>query len=219
MNSTIKTLAVVTAAALASGPALGDDRGWYGSVVVGANLLGDQAAEYQSSELTVSADRAFDTSFATGATVGYEFGNQWRAEVELMYRRNEQADPITLDGFGTFNDGDFASLAITASALYDFNWFADPNVTTYVGAGVAFLQEIDVDFENAGVETSFETDDVGIQLQAGARYRFGDNWFVDAGVRYLIASDVGMELPSDTTQTLTSDYDPLTVSVGFGRRF
>ena len=219
MQSNLVKSALAGAALLACASAHSDDRGWYASAVFGANLLGDQDAQYQSGTASGSAERSFDTSIAAGGTFGYEFGNQWRGELELMYRRNEQSDPVTIDGLGSFDDGDFASLAITASALFDFNWFSDPNITTYVGAGIAFIQEIDIDFETAGTETSFETDDIGLQLQAGARYRLGERWFVDAGVRYLIASDVELELPADSSQTVTSDYDPLTLSVAVGWRF
>lgn len=170
-------------------------------------------------ETTGTDESGFDASFTGGGTLGYDLGNQWRLKGEIMCRRNEQSDPVTLNGFGASTDGDFASLALSFSALRDFQLGGDPRWTGYVGAGVSFIQEIDIDFELAGQETSFETDDIGIQLQAGARYAINDRWFADAGVRYLVANSVELELPADASQTLTSDYTPLTFSVGIGVKF
>ena len=135
-----------------------------------------------------------------------------------MYRRNEM-DDITLPGVGASTEGDFASLSLGASALYDFNLFGNEDVTSFVGAGVVFVQEIDIDFEVGGQETSFETDDIGFQVQFGARYDFGERWFLDARVRYLALSGVELEFRSDTSRIIKADYAPLTVSAGIGYRF
>ncbi|MEN7341440.1 MAG: porin family protein [Pseudomonadota bacterium] len=218
-SKTTFSLALVAALPLSIPSVQADDTGFYASAVAGLNLLGDQSATYRDEAVTSSTDRQFDAAFAAGGTIGYDFGPNWRAEAELMYRRNEQDGSVTLDGLGTFAEGDFASLSIAASVLYDFELPANPNLSPYVGAGLAFIQEIDVDFEDAGIETSFETDDIAVQLQAGVRYLFGERWFADAGLRYLVASDVELEFPDDTSRTVTSDYDPLTLSVGFGYRF
>lgn len=206
------------AAVCLSAAALADDSGWYAAGVVGFNTLGDETLEYRAGTATESAEASFDTSFLGGATVGYRLSPNWRIESELMYRRNDLSD-FSVPSFPNVDEGDFASLSIGFSGLYDFDLFGQPSIRSYVGAGVVFIQEVDIDFETAGVETSFETDDIGLQLQFGARYEFGERWFADAGIRYLLASNSELELPADSTQTVTADYAPLSVSVGVGWRF
>lgn len=217
MNTHRKALGLALALTT-SIPALADDSRWYVTADVGLNILGSEDLAYRDGTTTGSAEADFDPSFAGGGTVGWRINDQWRLEGEVMYRRNEM-DDITLAGVGTSTEGDFASLSLGASALYDFNLFGSEDVTSFVGAGVVFVQEIDIDFEVNGQETSFETDDIGFQVQFGARYDFGDRWFVSARVRYLMLSGVELEFPSDTSRIVEADYAPLTVSAGIGYRF
>ena len=198
--------------------AAADDSRWYVTADLGVNFLGSEDLAYRDGTTTGNASADFDPSFAGGATVGWRVNDRWRLEGELMYRRNEM-DDITLPGVGASTEGDFASLSLGASALYDFNLFGNEDVTSFVGAGVVFVQEIDIDFEVGGQETSFETDDIGFQVQFGARYDFGERWFLDARVRYLALSGVELEFPSDTSRIVEADYAPLTVSAGIGYRF
>jgi len=155
---------------------------------------------------------------AGGGTVGYGFGNDWRVEGELMYRRND-LNEVTLDGVGASTEGDYASLSIGLSALYDFRPLDNDRLSAYVGAGVVFVQEIDIDFEVGGSEVSFETGDIGLQLQFGARYDLNDALFIDVGARYLTLSGVEMEFPADTARIVEADYSPLTFTAGVGWRF
>ncbi len=215
-----KPLIPICLAVAASLPltATADDSRWYVTADVGMNFLGSEDLAYRDGTTSGSAKADFDPSFAGGATVGWRLNDQWRLEGELMYRRNEM-DDITLPGIGASTEGDFASLSLGASALYDFNLFGNEDVTSFVGAGVVFVQEIDIDFEVGGQETSFETDDIGFQVQFGARYDFGERWFLDARVRYLALSGVELEFPSDTSRIIKADYAPVTVSAGIGYRF
>ncbi len=195
-----------------------DEQRWYATADIGIGFLGSEDLNYRDATTDVTAEGDFDPSFAGGATLGYRLNEDWRIEGELMYRRNDLSD-VTLPGLGTFGEGDFASLGIGASALRDFDLFGSPKVRSYVGAGIVYLQEIDIDFEAAGVETSFESDDIAFQLQAGARYELGDRLFLTAGIRYLIASGVEMEFPADTSRVVEADYSPLTITAGIGWRF
>ncbi|MFK8052826.1 MAG: outer membrane protein [Woeseiaceae bacterium] len=211
--------AIMVCAGFSASAAQAQENPWYVTASVGLTTLGDQDLQYRDG-VTASTDaREYDASLNSGGTLGYQFSDQWRVEGELMYRRNEQANAVSLDGLGDFDDGDFASLSLAVSAIYDFDLFASPDWRGYVGGGVAFIQEIDIDLEQASEEISFETSDIGIQLQAGARHQINDRWFADAGVRYLMASDVEMEQPDDTSRLLTSDYSPLSFSVGIGFKF
>ncbi len=191
---------------------------WYGTLDAGIGFLGSEDLNYRDGTTNVTGEADFDASFTGGATLGYRLNDRWRVEGEILYRTNELSD-VTLPGLGTFGEGDFSSVGIGLSALRDFDLFGSPKVRSYVGAGVVFIEEIDIDFEAGGDEISFETDDVAFQLQAGARYEIGERLFLDAGLRYLIASGVEMEFPADTSRIVEADYSPLTITAGIGWRF
>ena len=114
---------------------------------------------------------------------------------------------------------DYSSLTFAANGYYDFNLFGSDKARAYAGAGIAWLQEIDIDFEQNGVEQSFSSDDVGFQLMLGARYNLGERWYLDAEARYLSATGISMDSEEGTGGTVTADYDPLSLTLGFGWQF
>ena len=202
---------------IATNALAGDDK-FYAVGNIGVAFLGSEDLTYSDTTLTATSKADFDASFAGGGTFGYYLTDNWRVEGEVMYRRNDMKD-LSLEGVGASTGGDFASLSLGVSALYEFQPTDNPRLKTYVGAGVAFVQEIDIDFEIDSMETSFETDETGLQLQAGARYDLKDRPFMDLGARYLTVSGAQMEFPADTSRTIESDYSPLTLSLGLGWRF
>lgn len=207
-------IALVPAVAVAD-----DDNRWYATANIGLGTLGDSTLSFSDGSTTNTAEASYDASFAGGGTFGYQFTNGWSLEGELMYRRND-LEAVDLAGLGSFSGGDFASLGLGVNALYRFNFGDSGKWSGYIGPGVVWFQEIDIDFDSDGQqEISFEGDDTGLQLKFGARYDFSDRWFAEAGATYLAASGVTMELPEDSAQTLESDYDHWTVSAGIGFRF
>lgn len=213
-----KSALLCVACALAAAPALADDDNWYGTANVGIGSLSSATLTYSDGSTSSSASGDYSASVAFGGTLGYNFSNGFAVEGEIMYRRND-LDPVDLPGLGSFNEGDFASLAFAVNALYRFSLGNSGKLTGYVGPGLVYFQEIDIDFETSGEETSFEESDTGFQLKLGGRYDFSDRWFAEAGATYLVADGVTMERPSDPTQTIESDYDHWALSVGVGFRF
>ena len=204
---------------LLSAPAFAEpEHRFYATGVVGVGFLDSDDINYRDGAVDSTAKADFDPSFTGGVTAGYRLNESWRVEGEVLYRRNDLKD-VTLDGIGVSTGGDLASLSLGLSALYDFRPFDNERLRGYVGAGVAFVQEIDIDFEVSGAETSFETDDVGFQVQLGGRYDLKDNMFLDVGVRYLTLSGAKLEFPAETTRVVEADYSPITVSAGLGWRF
>ena len=184
--------------------------------------LGDLASTtltYNDGVTTESTAVSFDVSFAGGATLGYRFSDSLSIEGELMYRRNE-FDGAQLGTFGSFSGGDFASLGIGINALYRFPIGTNGKLSGYIGPGYLYLQEVDIDFDNDGEqEISFETDDGGFQLKFGGRYDFSESWFVEGGATYFAGSDIRMERPADSSQTLAAEYEHWSVSLAAGFRF
>ena len=201
-----------------SNDAMADDDRFYVSGNLGVGFLGSETLSYSDPSQSSTAKAEFDASFAGGGTFGYYVTDNWRLEADLMYRRNDLKN-ITLDGVGFSTGGDFASLSFGVNALYEFQPTSNPKLKTYVGAGIAFVQEIDIDFEVDSTETSFETDETGLQLQAGARYDLNERFFMDLTARYLTVSGARMEFQGDASRVVESDYSPLTFSLGLGWRF
>jgi outer membrane protein W len=78
---------------------------------------------------------------------------------------------------------------------------------------------VDVDFERSGGEQGFSGSGTGLQALLGARYLLGERAFVDAGVRYLLASGQELDGEEGAVGRVKADYEPLAVTVSFGWRF
>ena len=195
-----------------------DDAHWYAAGILGAGFMSDQTLALSGPGGSDSARASFDTGLLTGAAIGYAFNPRWRVEAEFIYQSVEH-DGVDLAGGGSLPSGNYASTALALNGLYSFNAFGSEKVRTYVGAGVAWLTEVDIDFESGGTETSYSGDGVGLQLLAGARYDVGERLFVDAGLRYLTAGEVDMDGEGSSPGRIKADYDPWAVTVAVGWRF
>jgi len=192
---------------------------WYVAGNVGIGNLSSTSLTFSDGSISSSDSVSFDASFAGGATLGYQITDRFSLEGELAYRRNEFGQ-TELPGLGTFTGGDFASLGFGVSALYRFPIGQSGKLSGYIGPGYVYLQEIDIDFDDAGQqEISFESDDGGFQLKLGGRYDISDRWFIEAGATYFAGGSITMELPADSSQTIAADYDHWSASIGAGIRF
>jgi opacity protein-like surface antigen len=213
--------APITAVAVLLAPVLAqaqDVRDWYATGFAGFVTQSDQKLAFAGGPVTSSPTLKNDTGFGAGGALGRRLGDQWRVEIEFSYRSVDHA-PLTLFNGGPSGDGNYASTSVAVNALYDFDLFGSSRARSYVGAGIAYLTEVDVDFESAGRESSFSGSDTGFQLMAGVRYDLGSRAFVDLSLRYLMASSVELDAEENATGRITADYEPLSLMVGFGWRF
>ena len=215
--ATIATFGFLLAANVAG--ARENDSKWYATAQVGLGSLSSSSLSYSDGTSSETTNANFEESFAGGGTLGYRIGKGWSIEGEIQYRRND-LEAVDVPTLGNFSGGDFASLGIVVNALYNFDIGESGKLSGYVGPGFVYFQEIDIDFDQAGEqELSFETDDTAFQLKFGGRYEFSDRWFMDAGATWLTADSVRLELPADSTQTISSDYNHWTIRIGAGLRF
>jgi outer membrane autotransporter protein len=208
-------------ALLAAGPALAsaaDDTHWYATANVGANFMSDQSVSLSGDGPTLSGDASLGNGLLTGAAVGRAFSRSFRAEAEFVYQSVDH-DGVRLAGGGSLASGNYASTALALNGLYSFNLFRREEIRTYVGLGVAWLTEVDIDFEQDGQELSYSGDGYGLQLLAGARYEIGERWFLDAGLRYLNAGEVTMDGEGAATGRVRADYEPWSATLGIGWKF
>jgi len=210
-------LAPAMALALAALPCHAAAAGAYVTVFGGATFQNDQAFDFRDGAASERGDAGLQGSFASGATLGYGWANGWRLEGEFAYQSVDRDDGTFTDA-GPTGDGNYASTSVAVSAIYEFNALGSDSVRTYVGAGLAYLTEVDADFESGGGERSFSGDGFGVQLVAGARYDLGERWFVDAGLRYLTAGNLDLDEEGGGA-SIRADYSPWTVVLALGWRF
>ncbi|MEM7610648.1 MAG: OmpW family outer membrane protein [Pseudomonadota bacterium] len=192
-----------------------DNRGYYARATLGLAGIGTDELTLNESGVQTRADADFDAGFAGGGAFGYRYNENLRVELDLTYRSSEINEVTFANGGRQFTEGNFASLTFGVTGLYDFP--NDSDWTPYVGAGLAWVQEVDIDFEDASGEISYETDDIGIAALAGVRWQSPSApWFIDAEFRYINVGDVEM---TRETGTATAEYNPWTVGISAGWQF
>lgn len=189
------------------------DERFYVELVLGQSLNGEDSFTTTAADLPPGpAEVDWETGFTTGLAVGTRIGSSWRAEGEFLYRTDELGFVEFPDGT-RFTEGDFSSVVVSANGYYAFPDLlssSDRELRFYLGAGAAWIQEIDIDFESAGAERSYDSDDFGFQYMAGLRWAFAERWALDFEYRALSASDIEM---TSGAGSVVSDYAP--VSLGF----
>lgn len=156
------------------------------------------------------ADLAVEGGFVAGLTVERRITKQFSAQFGWEYRSNES--PITLADGQQFPDGNYASNTFYLNGLFHFNQVRD--FEPYLGAGLVWVQEIDIDLERNGVETSFDSQgDVGFALMAGVNYDLNNSWSINSEVRYTRVG--GLDLGS----VRDLEYNPVTLQLGLRYRF
>lgn len=220
MNRNLVAASIVAAAAAlgANDAALAADSGWYATAIGGLNLMSDRTFDVTGPGGGRTSQASLDSGFLAGGAIGYAFDDRWRVEAEFTYQTVEHGG-LTLPGGVDLPGGNYASTALAINGLYDFNLFGSERARSYLGAGLAWLTEVDVDFEQGGSEQSFSGDDFGLLLLAGARYDVGERLYLDAGVRYLVATGIELEGEAGAAGTLEADYEPWSVTLGIGWRF
>jgi opacity protein-like surface antigen len=219
-----KPLILATGAALAiliggaTTPALADDR-YYVEFVLGQSLNGEDSFTTTATDLPPGpAEVDWETGVVSGLALGARLGASWRLEGEFLYRTDELGF-VQFPSGTRFEKGDFSSVVISANGYFDFPDLlrsSDRELRLYLGVGVGWIQEVDIDFESNGTERSYETDDLGYQYMAGVRWKFAERWNLDFEYRALSASDLEL---SSSTGTVVSDYAPVSLGLSLGYAF
>ncbi len=215
-----QTLCAITISglSLAPGSVFADDSGYYATAIFGLATQSDQTLDFSTGGNAQSVESRLSSGGLAGAAVGYAFTSGWRLEGEFIYQSVDAEDPGLLPPAPT-GEGNYASTAFAINAIYDFDLFGSPRTTTYLGAGVVRLTEVDIDFEQGGVERSYSGSDTAFQLLFGARYRLGERFFIDAGLRYLAASSVQLDGEDGAVGQIRADYAPWAATLAAGWRF
>lgn len=195
--------------------ALAQDEGWYAELTGGIGWLSD--TPYEQSEVN-TGKISFDGGFGAGAALGYDFG-QWRLEGEYLYQTNDTKGVSGEGAMFAGQAGDFSAVVISANAIREFDLFGSDKAVSYAGIGLAWLQEVDIDFDVAGEEVSFSDSGVGAQVFAGVAYRLNERWTAGGELRYLAAGKTKLNGEGDASGTVTADYDRTSILMSLRYRF
>ena len=165
----------------------------------------------------ITAD--LDTGFSAGLGIGYQINKHWSIELDWEYRSNDSS--TTLPDGDTFDEGNYASNVFFINGYYDFapvgSW------TSFTGAGLAFIQEIDVDLERDGAERSYSASaDLGFQVVGGVKLKLDKRLDLYGAARYQSFPSIDtFELEEGTgTGTIDGfDYSPASLTIGAYYRF
>jgi opacity protein-like surface antigen len=202
------------ASLVTAGPATADGAGYYVKPYIGPSFV-DDTDFGQRGIAAAGADGSgsFDTGWLAGLGFGYRYGNGWVAEVAWEYRSNDN-DRVRFDDGTTFDGGDFASNTLYLNGYYQFD-VGNPGLRPYVGAGIGWVEEIDLDLEAAGVETSYSSDgDLAWQVMAGLEYDLNERWSMQGELRYNRVSGVDLDEEAGNGRIEDADVDAWLLGLG-----
>ena len=203
-------------------PAFADDTGkWFVKLYGGTSTLSDQSIEQTGvPDVTAGATGKIknDSGFMAGGSVGYNYNNNLSVEIAWDYRSNDSKTNFS-DGI-RFNDGDFASNIFFVNGRYTLDPIAQTNLRPYIGGGLGYVEEIDVDLKSGGVERSYsKNSEMAYQFMAGATYPLTEKIDLDAGLRYVRVDNIKLKRESGSGELRNVDYDPLSLAVGLSYKF
>lgn len=222
LNHTRRMLraAVSSLVFLTSGNAIADDRdGWSVVPYVGISILGDQSPRLTGANDIVdgSLDIAVDNGFTAGLGLRYAYkDSRWISEFGWEYRSNDSATTAA-DG-SLLPDGNYASNSVYLNGRYDL--LDGETWTPWVGAGLTWIQEIDLDSEDDAGERSFaDSGSVGFQVMAGVNRDLNDRFYLTGELRYSSQTRLDLDEEEGSGRVSGIDYQPLTLGLGLGVRF
>lgn len=184
---------------------------FYVKPYAGISYMNDVKAHTGATNIDIELEKGM----ALGAAFGYRYNANIAAELAWEYRSNGSESQV---GTEFYPDGNYASNLIYLNGVY----FFDPigQLTPYVGAGVGWMQEIDIDLERSGVETSFSNSgNLSYQGFVGIEYRWSAAWSFHTELRHAGAKSGQMK--DEQTKALFGDlnYKPFTWQLGAKYQF
>jgi opacity protein-like surface antigen len=178
--------------------------GLYVSGNIGAAILSDSDVT-NTKPAGNNGSLEYDTGVALGVAVGYDYGNDIRAEIEIEYQKN---DTSTFDpsGAGAVNStGDVSSTAFLANGYYDFT--SESAFTPFVTGGLGFASLSANDLNISGIKVNDDQTVFAYQLGFGVSYAVNKRVDVDVKYRYFATSDADFN-------NATAEYKTNNVTIG-----
>ena len=145
-----------------------------------------------------SGNNQFNTGYAVGGKIGYDFVGP-RVELEALYRNN-QARGIVPTPFGPAPaQGQVNQMSTMVNALYDF--MPGAKITPYAGAGIglAFVDPTIMGCTMCSTQFAYQ----GI---VGIGYNVAPHWRIDLDARYFGTTNPGTYTNNDMSLMLGVSY-------------
>lgn len=227
----LKAALFAATATIALAPAANAYEGLYGAIGAGLSYVSDDLEVESITGGPYAADFDHDKGIGAYAALGYAYGNGFRTELELSYRKNDArqwvGDNVTFSGFHEPTlDGDTSSYAFMANLLYDFGdsgW-----LNPYIGAGVGYAR---IDQELVGVNpvaigglspllVDDNTWEFAYQGIAGMAFRLAEGLMLDVSYRYFATLSPEFDaLLAGVPTTYETEYKSHTVFAGLRWNF
>lgn len=191
---------------------------WFVRPYIGLSQMSDLDADFNDIDsLSGKADIELETGFTGGIGIGYNYTDNFGVEVGWEYRSNDSE--VVLADSSEFDDGNYASNIFYLNGHYRFAPNGDWR--PYVGGGLTWVEEIDIDLERSGEELSYSGDgDVGYQLFAGVDYRINPDWSLQGELRYGSITGIDLDGESgDPGEMEDLDYETTTLQIGLVYQF
>jgi len=134
-----------------------------------------------------SVEIKYDTGYAIGAALGFNFG-AGRLEGELGYKAAD-TDEVSVSGLGSASlDGDLSVLSFMANGYLDFN--VNPTVKPYLMAGIGMAN---VTFDSNDLDVDDDDTVFAYQAGAGVGFALNDKITLDLSYRYMGTQDPEIE--------------------------
>ena len=220
MKSNSKLALAVTCLVLFSTPAFADDSGkWHGKLYSGYSALGSQSiGQTGVASLAATGEISNDGGWTAGGAVGYNYTNNLSVELAWDYITNDSTNSFS-DGT-SFDDGDFSSSIFYLQGVYKFNPVMNTKIRPYLGAGLGYVEEIDMDLISGDIEASYSSDgEFAYRLMAGVSYLITDKIDFNADIHYVQVASFDLTNESDEGTLLEVGYDPVIFTLGASYKF
>lgn len=192
-----------------------DATGLYVSVYGGGSkLASSHFSESRTSMAPLSGQGDFGRGIGMGGAIGHRYGNGWAAELAWDYRRHDLKRLA-----GTAIQGDFASTTVFLNGYHRFHKVG--KVRPFVGAGLGYVTEIDMDLSRAGSEQEYSRrGGLAVQAIVGGEMDVSDRWSVSADLRWTrMASGSFKATNPGASLGGKPKYQPTSINVGVTYRF
>lgn len=218
VSRTVTASLITISALLVTHPASAAGERWSIVPQFGVSLLGDQSPDINADGIAAGrSDIEIDQGFNAGLGLRYDYvDSRWTSEFGWEYRSND-ATTTAADGT-TLPDGNYASNTFYVNGRYALT--TGNRLTPWVGGGLTWIQEIDLDSEEGSSERSFsDSGAVGFQLMAGVDYALSDRFYLSGELRYSSQRGLDLDEENGSGRVTGINYEPVTLGLGIGYRF